>query len=170
MEEHHSKEHILNIEIYTDGSLKKIGMNNTFGGWAFIVIKDNKKFYYESGNEHGTTNQRMELKAISEALKVISTIRRPNEKVIVYSDSSYAINCYLQDWYIKWSYNGWKNASNQPVANQDLWTQIVPYFDDFWFDFQKVKGHNNVFWNERADALAQEAAENQKISWRGTNG
>lgn len=167
MQEHHSKEHVLNIEIYTDGSLKKVGQSNTFGGWAFIVVKDCVKIYYESGSEHDTTNQRMELKAVLEALKYAQTIRRSCDKVIIYSDSAYIINCYQQDWYTKWLANGWVTSTNKDVANRDLWEKIIPFFDNFWYTFRKVPGHAGVLWNEECDELAQNAADKLKWTWRG---
>lgn len=165
--EHHSKQKIIPIEIYTDGSLKKTGQNSTFGGWAFIVTQDAQKIYYDFGNEYNTTNQRMELVAIANALDYAKSIRQENEKVIIYSDSAYAINCYLQEWYINWQVNGWRNANKKEVANQDLWQRIIPYFDNFWYDFRKVKGHANNFWNEECDQLAQSEAERLKKNWRG---
>lgn len=170
MSERRSCEKIVCLEIYTDGSLKKAGKNATFGGWSFIATRDNVKIYENSGNEYQTTNQRMELRAICEALNYATTNRRPNERVIIYSDSAYAINCYLQEWYIKWQSNGWRNANHQEVANQDLWINIIPYFDNFWYTFKKVQGHSNVFWNEACDALAQSAADTLKYNWRGNNG
>lgn len=165
--EHRSKQKIIPIEIYTDGSLKKTGQKSTFGGWAFIVTQDAQKIYYDFGNEYNTTNQRMELVAIANALDYAKTIRQENEKVIIYSDSAYAINCYLQEWYINWRINGWRNANKKEVANQDLWQRIIPYFDNFWYDFKKVKGHDNNFWNEECDQLAQSEAEKLKKNWRG---
>ena len=165
--EKRSKERVLNLEVYTDGSLKKIGQNLTFGGWGFLVVQDSHKIYFDSGSEFNTTNQRMELLAIVNALKYIQTIRRTSEKVIVYSDSAYAINCYLQEWYINWQINGWRNANKKEVANQDLWQEIIPFFDNFWYDFRKVNGHSGVFWNEECDKLAQNEAEKLKHNWRG---
>ena len=93
--EQRSRERIITLDVYTDGSLKKLGRLSTFGGWAFIVTRDNELIYRMANSEHDTTNQRMELKAILEALKYVSTIRRSNEKVVIYSDSAYAINCIL---------------------------------------------------------------------------
>lgn len=165
--ERRSKEKIIPLEIYTDGSLKKIGQNSTFGGWAFFVIQDGKELYYDSGSEYNTTNQRMELLAIANGLKYANAIRRKSEKVIIYSDSAYAINCYLQEWYIKWQLNGWQNSNNQDVANKDLWFKIIPYFDNFWYDFRKVKGHQGNYWNEICDKYAQNEAEKLKHIWRG---
>ena len=167
MEDRRSKEHLIGLEIYTDGSLKKVGQTMTFGGWAFIASRDNHLLHRAAGSEYSTTNQRMELQAIAEALKYASTARRKNERVIIYSDSAYAINCYLKEWYITWQNNGWINSNGNPVANQDLWYSIVPYFDNFWYDFKKVSGHSGVYWNEECDELAQSAADGLKKNWRG---
>lgn len=167
MEERRSKEKILPLEIYTDGSLKKRG-NQTFGGWGFIAVQDSVQVEARAGSEKDTTNQRMELTAIAEALKYASTTRRTNEKIVIHSDSAYAINCYRQGWYHGWMANGWVNSKGDPVANQDLWYQIIPYFDNFWYEFKKVEGHTGNYWNERADELAQAAAEGLKKTWRGT--
>lgn len=165
--ERRSKKRVVDIEIYTDGSLKKQGQSSTFGGWGFIVVQDSHKTYFAAGSEYGTTNQRMELKAICEALKYAQSIRRNSERVVIYSDSAYAINCYLQEWYVKWQSNGWLNSKNEEVANKDLWQEIIPFFDNFWYDFQKVSGHNGVYWNEECDKLAQDEAEKLKLNWRG---
>jgi ribonuclease HI len=165
--EKRSKERVPSIEIYTDGSLKKTG-DMTFGGWGFIVIKNNEVIYFEDGNEYHTTNQRMELTAILKALEYIKDHRRVSEKVIIYSDSAYAVNCYLKEWYMNWQTNGWLNANGQEVANKDLWFEIVPFFENFWYDFRKVKGHAGEYWNEKCDELAQKSAEKLKRNWRGT--
>lgn len=166
MDERRSNEKIISLEIYTDGSLKKSG-NQTFGGWGFIAVRDSNKIIATAGSEKDTTNQRMELTAIAEALKYASTTRRINEKVIIYSDSAYAINCYSQNWYLGWMHNGWVNAKGQPIANQDLWYQIIPYFTNFWYYFKKVQGHAGNYWNECCDELAQTQADILKQQYRG---
>lgn len=166
--ERHSKERVLGIEIYTDGSCKRLG-NTTFGGWAYIVVKDSKEIYSAQGSEKDTTNQRMELTAIKKALEYISRERGKNEKVTIYSDSAYAINCYNQKWYENWLANQWLTTSKKEVANQDLWTEIIPYFDNFWYDFQKVKGHAESYWNIVCDSRAQETADKLKFGWSKTN-
>ena len=109
----------------------------------------------------------MELTAILEALKYAQTIRKTGERVIIYSDSAYAVNCYNQEWYNNWRVNGWVNANKNPVANQDLWQEIIPYFDNFWYELRKVEGHSGDYWNEKCDELAQLEAETLKINWRG---
>lgn len=167
MSERRTHQSAIPMEIYTDGSLKKMGATMTFGGWGFIVLKDGKRIYEKDGSEYDTTNQRMELTAIKEAIAYAESVRRPNEPVFIYSDSAYVINCYEQDWYIKWLNNGWRNGQRQEVANQDLWREIIPYFDNFWYHFIKVPAHQQNYWNNRTDELAQGAALHLKHSWRG---
>lgn len=167
MIERRSQERVIDLEIYTDGSLKKSARNMTFGGWGFIAVQDSKEVYEASGSEYNTTNQRMELVAISKALEYASAVRRPSTRVAIYSDSAYAINCYLQNWYIKWQSNGWVNSKGEDVANRDLWQQIIPYFDNFWYTFIKVKGHDKSFWNNKCDELVQKEADKLKHTWRG---
>lgn len=165
-EERRSKEKLITAEVYTDGSLKRIG-KATFGGWAFIVVRDGHEIFCTGANEMDTTNQRMELTAMVKALDYIKDNREPNERVIIYSDSAYIINCYQQDWYINWEKNGWQNAQHKDVANRDLWEQIIPYFDNFWYYFMKVPGHAGNYWNEKCDDVAQDMANRLKISYRG---
>ena len=166
MIERRSKEKIPTIEIYTDGSLKKMGQQ-TFGAWAFIVVEDGRRTFSLSGYEYNTTSQRMELTAAIQALEYIKEVRRPSERVVIYSDSAYLINCCNQEWYTKWLKNGWVNAEGKNVANRDLWLALLPYFDNFWYTFRKVPGHAGLMWNEQCDALAQATAENFKKNWRG---
>ena len=167
-EERRSREKIIETAIYTDGSLKKLGTTGLFGGWAFIVVQNCEEIYEAAGSEYGTTNQRMELQAIAYALEYASKTRRPNERVVIYSDSAYAVNCYLQHWYINWLYNGWITSTGKTVANKDLWMKIIPYFDNYWYSLSKVKAHEQNMWNNKCDALAQSAAETLKFTWRGT--
>ena len=141
----------------------------TFGGWGFIALRGGLLIDKRSGSEYGTTNQRMELLAIRNALEFAAAHRLPNESVTIFSDSAYAINCYNDKWYEKWLYNGWVNSKNEPVANQDLWGQIVPYFDNFWYHFSKVKGHSSNYWNNECDQLAQKASQELKSGWQGEN-
>ena len=166
IQEKRDNEQISTLEIYTDGSCKSIGKFR-FGGWSFIALRGGEFLYRASGGEQDTTNQRMELQAIRNALEYASLNRHPNEKVKIYSDSAYAINCYQQEWYTTWQANGWTNANKQPVANQDLWIDIIPYFDNFWYYFGKVKGHADNYWNNECDRLAQAQAQELKDNFRG---
>ena len=166
IQEKRSKEQISALEIYTDGSCKSLAKVR-FGGWSFTALRGGEFLYRVSGCEQETTNQRMELIAIRNALRYAQQNRHPNEHVYIYSDSAYAINCYKQEWYTKWQLNGWVNSSNEPVANADLWMEIIPFFDNFWYSFIKVKGHDKNYWNNECDRLAQEEAQTLKDNFRG---
>lgn len=166
IQEKRSTPQISILEIYTDGSCKSLGKMR-FGGWSFIALRGGEFLYRASGCEQDTTNQRMELTAIRNALEYASLNRRPNEKVYIYSDSAYAVNCYQKEWYIAWENNGWINSSNEPVANQDLWVDVIPFFDSFWYYFGKVKGHADNYWNNECDRLAQAAAQELKDNFKG---
>ena len=167
LQDKRSNAQIARLEIYTDGSCKKLGSNATFGGWSFIALRGGERIYEVSGSEYGTTNQRMELLAIRNALEFAQKNRHPSENVVIYSDSAYAINCYTQEWYTRWQWNGWTNSKGEDVANQDLWIEIIPYFDNFWYYFSKVKGHGSNYWNNECDRSAQKAAQELKNNFRG---
>lgn len=149
----------MRFEIYCDGSTKGNGTANSVGGWAYLVHEGGNVFRKESGAEAGTTNQRMELKAAAEALDYVMTeVAAPFDRVIVYTDSAYLHNCYIQNWWRSWQINGWKNSKKLPVANQDLWERLIPYFEMPEIEFVKVKGHAGVEYNEVVDTMAQTAA------------
>lgn len=141
------------IEIYTDGSATK-----SRSGWGFVAVKDDEIIYQKNGVEHiGDTNQMMELIAALEACKWATN--QHYEEITIYSDSAYLINCYNDKWFIKWENNNWKNSKNEPVANIDLWKQLIMYFRLPNINFVKVKGHNGNQYNEIADKLATGAIE-----------
>lgn len=149
----------MTFEIYCDGSTKGNGTDHSVGAWAWLVHTNGTILHQKSRAEKNTTNQRMELTAAIEALEyVANNLMGPHDRIVVYTDSAYLHNCYKQKWYVNWQNNGWKNAKKQPVANQDLWERLVPYFDQFGIDFVKVKGHAGVEYNETVDTMAQTAA------------
>jgi len=164
--EHHSKEKIIPLELYTDGSSKKLG-EKRFGGWAFFAIEENKRLTSGVGNMLDATNQQMELEAVRQALLYSTKVRKPEQRVIVYSDSAYIINCCQQHWYENWRINNWFTSTQKPVANVEYWVDIIPFFENFWYTFKKVEGHAGVFWNEKCDELAQIQANDLKTKWRG---
>lgn len=167
IQEKRSRTQMAQLEIYTDGSCKKLGANATFGGWSFIALRGGERIHEAAGSAYGTTNQRMELQAVRNALEFAQKNRRPNESVVIYSDSAYIINCYSQEWYLGWQRRGWTNAKGEPVANPDLWHEIIPFFDDYWYMFMKVKGHATNYWNNECDRLAQIESQKLKDNFRG---
>lgn len=142
--------------IYTDGATSNNGTQNAVGGWAFVVVNEdeNQLIYSASGHLNNTTNNRCELTAIIQACEYAS---HSNETVKIFSDSAYCINCYKQKWYLNWQKNGWKNSSRQPVINKDLWEQLIPFFENPIFTFEKVTGHSNNKWNNYVDEKAVSA-------------
>ncbi|MGC5327461.1 ribonuclease HI [Brevibacillus sp. SYSU BS000544] len=134
------------VTIYTDGACSG---NPGPGGWgAVLFFGEHKKEM--SGAEDPTTNNRMELTAAIEALKVLKEPCR----VKLYSDSAYLVNCFQQGWYKGWLKNGWRNSKKQPVENQDLWKEILRLMEIHQVEYIKVKGHADNEWNNRCDELA----------------
>ncbi|MGI6452263.1 MAG: ribonuclease HI [Syntrophomonadaceae bacterium] len=138
------------VDIFTDGACSG---NPGPGGWgAVLLYKGQKKEI--SGSEKDTTNQRMELKAVIEALKALKVT---GWKVNVYSDSAYIVNAFKCKWIQNWQSNGWKNSKKEDVANQDLWQELLQLFAKNYVTIEKVKGHSGNQWNERCDELARQA-------------
>ena len=150
---------IITYEIYTDGSAKGTNPAHKSGGWAYCILYDGDLIRKDSGHVNDTTNQRMELTAALMACREIDAMDG-FATVKLYSDSAYLINCYKQNWWKAWRANGWKNSKKEPVANQDLWEGIIPFFMKApGYDFIKVRGHQGVEWNEVVDKMAVRAKE-----------
>lgn len=137
------------VVIYTDGACSG---NPGPGGWgAVLFYGDNRKEI--SGGETLTTNNRMEVAAVIEAL---GRLKEPCS-VKVHSDSAYLVNCFQQGWIKNWQKNGWKNSKKQPVENQDLWKSLLRLMETHRVEYIKVKGHSDNEWNNRCDELARAA-------------
>ena len=152
-------------KLYCDGATTKNGFEDSYGGYAWALIANDKLIREDSRGESPTTNNICELKAMINGCKEARNWIEPFDTVLVYSDSAYIINCYKQGWYKAWENNGWINSKKQPVANQELWRDLIPFFIDCRFKFEKVKGHaggidENSKWNEFVDKLAVEAKFN----------
>ncbi|WP_352418436.1 ribonuclease HI [Proteiniborus sp.] len=139
------------IIIFTDGACSGNQHDENIGGYgAVLIYKDNKKEIF--GGEVNTTNNRMELKACIEALKVL---KRKDIPIEIHTDSAYLCNCFNQKWYEKWQRNGWINSKKESVENKDLWVELINLVDSFnSIKFIKVKGHSGIELNELADSLA----------------
>ncbi|MDO4546421.1 MAG: ribonuclease H [Bacillota bacterium] len=128
------------LRIYTDGGCAGNQSEENLGGWgAILEYGEHRKELY--GSERNTTNNRMEMTALLEAFKAI---KKENQKIEVFSDSSYLMDCFRKKWYAGWEKNGWKTAAKKPVENQDLWKQLIPYIHRHRIDFYRVKGHVNL--------------------------
>ncbi len=135
------------IEIFTDGACSG---NPGIGGWgALLRYKDVEKEL--SGGEAQTTNNRMELTAVIEALKALKT----ECNITLYTDSKYVMNG-INEWLENWKKNGWKTSNKKNgVKNIDLWQQLDELIKKHEIRWVWVKGHNGHPENERVDTLAR---------------
>ncbi|MGO4763737.1 ribonuclease HI [Cupriavidus sp. 2KB_3] len=133
------------VTIYSDGACKG---NPGPGGWGAVLVAGNheKELF---GGENPTTNNRMELMAVIEALR---SLKRPCV-VQVYTDSQY-VQKGISEWITGWKARGWKTADKKPVKNADLWQQLDEARQPHTISWHWVRGHNGHPGNERADALA----------------
>lgn len=159
---------IIPYEIYVDGSAKGNDAAHRLGAWAYAILYDGDMIRKDAGGVRDTTNQRMELQAVIEAIKGARELSKDDPGAIykIYSDSAYLVNCYHQGWYVGWEKNGWRNAAKKEVANRELWEQILPYFKSKSWHFYKTKGHADDYYNNYVDAMAQKESEKLKHTTR----
>lgn len=146
----------MKLEIYTDGACSG---NPGKGGWAYIILdkKGGAEVCRESGAEHSTTNNRMELSAVINALKKVRSVYAgENLSVSVHTDSQY-VQQGIGSWIINWKKNGWKTASKQPVKNRALWVELDELNASLSPEWFWVKGHAGNRYNEECDRLAVKA-------------
>ncbi|MEJ7930967.1 ribonuclease HI [Ramlibacter sp. AN1015] len=140
------------IEIYTDGACKG---NPGPGGWG-VLLKSGSTEKELFGGEPVTTNNRMELMAVIQALQAL---KRPCN-VTLWLDSQYVLKG-ITEWLPGWKAKGWRTASKQPVKNVELWQQLDALVQQggHVIDWRWVRGHNGDPGNERADLLANRGCE-----------
>ena len=135
--------------VYTDGACSG---NPGPGGWAWVVPDGE----FAAGSDLATTNQRMELKAALEDVKAFQG------EIIIFSDSTYVVNCFRDRWWEGWLRRGWVNSAKKPVKNRDLWEPLIEiYRERDNISFSWVKGHSGDRWNDEADRLAVQAGAEQ---------
>ena len=135
------------INIYSDGACKG---NPGVGGWgALLVSGEHRKELV--GGELLTTNNRMELTAVIEALQSL----KRNSLVCIHTDSQYVLKG-ITEWLPNWKRRGWRTSSNTAVKNVDLWQRLDELVSQHQVDWLWVKGHSGHPGNERADALANQ--------------
>jgi len=128
------------VKIYTDGACSGNQNESNIGGWG-AVLEFNGVEKELHGGELNTTNNRMELTALVEALSVL---KEDNLFLKIFSDSSYLINCFKNQWYVSWQANGWKTSKKQPVENKDLWEKLLLLLSKNQCEFYLVKGHIKI--------------------------
>ena len=142
------------IKIYTDGS--SIG-NPGPGGYGIVMLSDNEDYKKEfSQGFKLTTNNRMELLAVIDALKML---KKNKLKVLIYTDSKYVVDSVEKKWVFKWKTTNFKNKKNV-----DLWLDFLKLFDKNTIKFNWIKGHNNHPQNEKCDKLAFDASKSKNSS------
>ena len=133
------------INIYTDGACSGNQNDNNIGGWGCILeYAGHQKELW--GGEINTTNNRMELMAL---IKALCALKEKNLSIRIFSDSSYLVNCFKEQWYVKWQMNGWKTSQKSPVENKELWQQLIELMKDQEIKFYLVKGHVNLSGSEQ---------------------
>jgi ribonuclease HI len=138
------------IEIWTDGACRG---NPGPGGWGALLVSGGHRRELHGG-ALGTTNNRMELTAVIEAL---AAVKRPSQ-LVIHTDSQY-VKLGITEWISQWQRRGWKTAANKPVKNVDLWQRLAELAAPHRIEWRWVPGHAGVEGNERADALANEGLD-----------
>jgi ribonuclease HI len=136
------------VTIFCDGGSRP---NPGPGAWA-AILRSGTKEKELSGGERDTTNNRMELTAVTRALE---ELKMPCHVTVV-TDSEYLANAFRQKWIDKWKRNGWKTASKDPVKNRDLWEVLDALIQKHAVTWEWCKGHSGHVENERCDVLATE--------------
>ena len=142
------------VIIYTDGSSRG---NPGPGGYGIIMEDCRSGFVkeYSKGFRY-TTNNRMELLAVIDALKML---KKNKLKVLIYTDSKYVVDAVEKKWVFKWKTTNFKNKKNV-----DLWLDFLKLFDKNTIKFNWIKGHNNHPQNEKCDKLAFDASKSKNSS------
>ena len=143
------------VEIYTDGACSG---NPGPGGWGAVLVygKHEKEL---SGGDSSTTNNRMELTAVIEALRLL---KEPCE-VTLTTDSRYVVDGITKGWARSWKRNGWVKSDKKPAMNPELWDALLTLLDTHRVEFVWVKGHAGHPYNERCDRLAVAETEKHRL-------
>ena len=139
------------VIIYTDGGCRG---NPGPGGWAFVMNEDSRR-RERSGGAPQTTNNKMELTAVIEALETVAADESLRGRQIeLYTDSQYVRNG-ITDWIKRWERNGWQTSAKKPVKNREYWIELKRLADTLSISWHWVKGHAGNELNEECDRLVR---------------
>ena len=144
------------MEVYTDGGCKG---NPGPGAWAFIIVEGDDT-QSGSGFSGETTNNRMELLAVINALEMVEATRPRVRGFPVYTDSQY-VQKGISQWISAWERNGWKTAGKKPVKNRDLWQKLKVLSDKLLPQWRWVEGHAGNRFNEECDKLVRQEIDSR---------
>lgn len=161
------------VDLWTDGGCYP---NPGPGAWAFVIVAYQARTGRTMSSRHPsliigeieraeaveqTTNSRMELMA---AIKGLRALKRPGVSVTVHSDSAYVVNSMSRGYFRTWERRGWLTSRNEPVANRDLWEQLIAAQAPHTVTWEHVKGHSGIAYNERCDRLCTAAYRPEKVA------
>lgn len=142
----HERELTRQYTVYTDGGCWP---NPGPGGWAAIIMEGKDRVAVLTGNDHQTTNNRMEVKAAIEAVRILRPVLNGEQfEFVLFTDSQ-----YLQRGIMQWS-RKWKQKRFNNVKNADLWQELLLLLDGLNYAFEWVRGHDGNPLNEECDRLA----------------
>lgn len=139
------------VIVFTDGACSG---NPGPGGWG-VLLQWNGEEKELTGGAPDTTNNRMEMRAVIEALNALN---QPCH-VKIHSDSALIVNAFQQGWINAWLKRGWKKANKKPVGNRDLWEEMLTAMQPHDVEWIKVRGHADNERNNRVDRLAVQASK-----------
>ncbi len=143
------------VEIYTDGACSG---NPGPGGYG-VILKSGSHQREISAGFRKTTNNRMELRAVIEGLRLL---KEPCQ-VTVYSDSKYLVDAVQKGWARRWQKNNWYRNVREKALNTDLWTTLLEMLENHQVKFHWVRGHDGHPENERCDQLAVQATNGENL-------
>ena len=141
------------VDIFTDGGCSG---NPGPGGWAYVALSEGQMISYSSGGEAQTTNNKMELQAVIHAIEDVSLLGA--QKLSISTDSQYVKNG-ITTWITNWKRNGWRTASKDPVKNRELWEELDKLNAEHNIQWNWVKGHAGIKYNEICDSLVRQEME-----------
>ena len=145
------------LKIFTDGGCSG---NPGPGGWAFVIIQNSFQGWQiiaqNKGAEEATTNNRMELTAVIEALRVLKKLEGIPRQSTVCTDSQY-VQKGITEWILTWKRNSWRTSDKKPVKNKELWVELDALAAELNLQWEWVKGHAGNKYNELCDKMTQEA-------------